>query len=126
MHVALNKRAEEERAVPDGVVRENDDWVYSEFAETPELKGIDLDQAPVPAPEGAEQAPGSNAVVAGADPAAATHPLAQPAAAGAPVRPLPAPPAARTLPAPDAPVRTLPPPPDAPVAARPAVRVNTP
>jgi penicillin-binding protein 1A len=29
--------------VPEGVVRDNDDWVYAEFAETPELKGIDID-----------------------------------------------------------------------------------
>ena len=29
-------------------MRENDDWVYAEFAETPALGGIDLDQAPDP------------------------------------------------------------------------------
>jgi penicillin-binding protein 1A len=29
-------------------VRENDDWVYAEFAETPALGAIDLDQAPDP------------------------------------------------------------------------------
>jgi penicillin-binding protein 1A len=43
MRVALAKRPEQERAVPEGVVRDNDDWVYAEFAETPELKGIDID-----------------------------------------------------------------------------------
>jgi penicillin-binding protein 1A len=49
MRVALaNKPPQEERLAPDGVVRENDDWVYAEFAETPALGGIDLDQAPDP------------------------------------------------------------------------------
>jgi penicillin-binding protein 1A len=47
MRVALAKKPQqEERLAPDGVVRENDDWVYAEFAETPALSGIDLDQAP--------------------------------------------------------------------------------
>jgi len=45
MRVALAKRPpQEERAEPEGVVRENDDWVYAEFAETPALRGIDTDQ----------------------------------------------------------------------------------
>jgi penicillin-binding protein 1A len=49
MRVALAKKPQqEERLVPEGVVRENDDWVYAEFAETPALTGIDLDQAPDP------------------------------------------------------------------------------
>ncbi|WP_322401919.1 penicillin-binding protein 1A [Massilia luteola] len=49
MRVALaNKPPQEERLAPDGVVRENDDWVYAEFAETPALGSIDLDQAPDP------------------------------------------------------------------------------
>jgi penicillin-binding protein 1A len=49
MRVALAKRPQqEERLAPEGVVRENDDWVYAEFAETPTLGGIDLDQAPDP------------------------------------------------------------------------------
>jgi penicillin-binding protein 1A len=49
MRVALaRKPPQEERLAPDGVVRENDDWVYAEFAETPALGGIDLDQAPDP------------------------------------------------------------------------------
>jgi penicillin-binding protein 1A len=46
MKVALAKKPEVERAQPDGVVRENDDWVYAEFAETPALHTIDLEQAP--------------------------------------------------------------------------------
>jgi penicillin-binding protein 1A len=49
MKVALAKRPELERAAPDGVMRENDDWVYAEFAETPDLKAIDLDQQAAPA-----------------------------------------------------------------------------
>lgn len=49
MRVALaRKPQQEERLAPEGVVRENDDWVYAEFAETPALGGIDLDQAPDP------------------------------------------------------------------------------
>jgi penicillin-binding protein 1A len=49
MRVALaRKPPQEERLAPDGVVRENDDWVYAEFAETPALGSIDLDQAPDP------------------------------------------------------------------------------
>jgi penicillin-binding protein 1A len=49
MRVALAKKPpQEERPQPDGVVRENDDWVYAEFAETPTLNAIDLDQAPDP------------------------------------------------------------------------------
>jgi penicillin-binding protein 1A len=49
MRVALaDKPPQEERLAPDGVVRDNDDWVYAEFAETPALRSIDLDQAPDP------------------------------------------------------------------------------
>jgi len=44
MKVALAKRAQEERSQPEGLVRENDDWVYQEYAETPVLGGIDMDQ----------------------------------------------------------------------------------
>jgi penicillin-binding protein 1A len=46
MKVALAKLPEQERIEPEGVVRENDDWVYAEYAETPVLGAIDLDQAP--------------------------------------------------------------------------------
>jgi penicillin-binding protein 1A len=52
MRVALAHRPEQERATPEGVVRENDDWVYTEFAETPELKAIDVEPGMEPvAPE---------------------------------------------------------------------------
>jgi penicillin-binding protein 1A len=46
MKVALAKRPEQERIEPAGIVRENDDWVYAEFAETPVMGAIDLDQTP--------------------------------------------------------------------------------
>jgi penicillin-binding protein 1A len=130
MHVALAKQPQKERDVPDGVVRENDDWVYAEFAETPELKAIDVDPAslqqsadpaataaaaaaagaPGPAAPGAAQVPPQPAVPAA--PAAPVHPLAQPAtspvpahptvAPGAPVRPIAAPPAQPVRPLPTA------------------------
>jgi penicillin-binding protein 1A len=59
MRVALARRPEEERPVPEGVVRENDDWVYAEYAETPTLNSVDLDQAaPAEAPAG-EAPPGT-------------------------------------------------------------------
>jgi penicillin-binding protein 1A len=61
MRVALARRpAQDERAEPEGVVRENDDWVYAEFAETPALRGIDMDQPvdpnAVPPADGAQPA----------------------------------------------------------------------
>jgi penicillin-binding protein 1A len=51
MRVALAKRPQGERAQPEGIVRENDDWVYAEFAESPTFGGIDLDQQPAAAPD---------------------------------------------------------------------------
>jgi penicillin-binding protein 1A len=91
MHVALDKRPQEERAVPDGVVRENDDWVYNEFAETPELKAIDIEQAAPP--QGGEPAAPAVAAQEGAQgvaqPGAPVRPLPQPGTSTAPVRPLP-------------------------------------
>ena len=75
MRVALAKKPQqEERLAPEGVVRENDDWVYAEFAETPAVSAIDLDQAPDP-----------NA----APPADGTTPVAPPGMPGAPVTPAP-------------------------------------
>jgi penicillin-binding protein 1A len=43
MQVALAKRPEVLRPEPEGIVRENDDWVYAEFAEMPQLRAIDID-----------------------------------------------------------------------------------
>ena len=51
MQVALAKRPEVERPEPEGVMRENDDWVYAEFAERPELHTIDIDPATLNAPQ---------------------------------------------------------------------------
>lgn len=51
MQVALAKKPQLEREQPEGVVRENDDWVYTEFAEMPQYRGIDVELAPPAAPE---------------------------------------------------------------------------
>jgi penicillin-binding protein 1A len=61
MKVALAKHPEVERAQPDGVVQENGDWILSEYAETPSLNSIDLDQAPSPESPPADQQPASPA-----------------------------------------------------------------
>ncbi len=42
MRVALANRPEQERPVPEGLMRENDDWIYAEFVEIPELRVIDI------------------------------------------------------------------------------------
>ena len=42
MQVALAKHPAQERPEPDGIVRENDDWVFAEFAELPQFRGIDV------------------------------------------------------------------------------------
>jgi penicillin-binding protein 1A len=118
MHVALAKRPQEGREAPDGVVRENDDWVYTEFAESPELKAIDLDQAPMP--QNGEQPP-----VVGVQPGQAFGAAPAPGSPGAPIRPLPpagAVPAIQPQQAPGVtttPVRPLPPPAAHPLATQP-------
>ncbi len=48
MRVAVAKRPETVRAEPEGLVRENDDWVYAEYIDSPAFGGIDLDQQPDP------------------------------------------------------------------------------
>jgi penicillin-binding protein 1A len=111
MQVALAKQPPQELAVPDGVVREDDDWIYSEFADTPSLKYIDID--PNAQPQPGDQAPPAAAPQDGTTlpPPPGDHPLAAPTA---PVRPLP--PQAQA----QVPVRpiTLPPPPgEHPLAA---------
>jgi penicillin-binding protein 1A len=51
MRVALARRPEQERVAPEGVLREDDDWLYAEYAGSSEFKGIDLEELPlVPAP----------------------------------------------------------------------------
>jgi penicillin-binding protein 1A len=61
MRVALAKRPEQERKAPEGVVRQDDDWVYSEYAGSSEFKTIDVEAAPVapvePVPAAPEPAP---------------------------------------------------------------------
>ena len=47
MRVALAKRPEQERKTPEGVVRQDDDWIYAEYAGTTEFKTIDVEAAPV-------------------------------------------------------------------------------
>ena len=49
MQVALARRPETERPEPEGMLRENDDWIYAEFAEMPQLRAIDIDLAALPA-----------------------------------------------------------------------------
>jgi penicillin-binding protein 1A len=68
MRVALARHPQQERVEPDGVVRENDDWVYEEFAGKPELKAIDIEPAAEPATP-AVQAP-ADTQTAGATPPA--------------------------------------------------------
>ena len=44
MRVALAKVPVEDATLePEGVVRENDDWVFEEFVERPDLRAIDID-----------------------------------------------------------------------------------
>jgi penicillin-binding protein 1A len=51
MRVALASRPELERKVPEGVVRADDDWVYSEYAESTDFKTIDVEPNAAPQPE---------------------------------------------------------------------------
>ena len=52
MKVALAKAPQRERAVPEGLMRDNDDWIYAEFAGAG--KTVDVDKLPPPAPDPAE------------------------------------------------------------------------
>jgi penicillin-binding protein 1A len=53
MRAALAGKAQQERIEPEGVMRQDDDWIYAEYAGSTEFKGIDLEQAApaYPAPE---------------------------------------------------------------------------
>lgn len=51
MRVALANRPEQERMVPEGVVKAGDDWVLTEFENEPDRKVIDIDLGPPPPPE---------------------------------------------------------------------------
>jgi penicillin-binding protein 1A len=71
MRVALGKRSTDERAVPEGVVRDADDWIYAEFAETPELRLIDIDRSaltPAPDPDALPQTQVPGAPLPGFEP----------------------------------------------------------
>jgi penicillin-binding protein 1A len=57
MRVALAKRPEQERKVPEGVVRQDDDWIYAEYAGTTEFKTIDVEAKPVVTVEPADPVP---------------------------------------------------------------------
>jgi penicillin-binding protein 1A len=57
MKVALAGRPELERKAPDGVMRQDDDWVYAEYAESPQFKTIDVEAAPQEPAQPAEPAP---------------------------------------------------------------------
>jgi penicillin-binding protein 1A len=71
MQVALAKKPETARPEPEGVLRENDDWIYAEFAEMPQYRAIDIDPATLGQPEpyltddedGAETHPRADGVV---------------------------------------------------------------
>ena len=81
MQVALAKRPEVERPEPEGVMRENDDWILAEFAEMPQLRAIDVDLARPnrPASEQTGEEPDNDDY------------LLHPRADGAPIQPPPAP-----------------------------------
>jgi penicillin-binding protein 1A len=51
MRVALSSRAEQERPTPEGVMRQDDDWIYAEYAGNAQFREIDVEQAPVAAAE---------------------------------------------------------------------------
>jgi penicillin-binding protein 1A len=79
MQVALARRPEVERPAPEGVMRENDDWIYAEFAEMPQFRAIDIDPATLPGPapyltddeENGEAHPRADGAAAAPAPAAA-------------------------------------------------------
>ena len=57
MRVALAKRPEAERKAPEGLVRQGDDWIYAEYADSTEFKTIDVPAAPEAAPTEAPPPP---------------------------------------------------------------------
>ncbi|MES2325285.1 MAG: PBP1A family penicillin-binding protein [Pseudomonadota bacterium] len=46
MRVALAKLPQVERKAPEGVLRDNEDWIYAEYEGTTEFKSIDVDEVP--------------------------------------------------------------------------------
>jgi penicillin-binding protein 1A len=51
MRVALAKQPQRERAAPEGVLRDGDDWIYGEYAGTLDFKNIDIEALPAPQSE---------------------------------------------------------------------------
>ncbi|UOD33558.1 PBP1A family penicillin-binding protein [Massilia violaceinigra] len=54
MRAALDKRPAKERPVPEGVLREDDDWIYAEYAGSSEFKTIDMNELPALPDDGAQ------------------------------------------------------------------------
>ncbi|NNG25493.1 penicillin-binding protein 1A [Telluria aromaticivorans] len=81
MRVALPKvpaqQEGEMRLEPEGVIRENDDWILAEFAERPDLHTIDIEPAPEDTAEPDELEPGEEPGNVPA-PAAPVAPVASP------------------------------------------------
>ncbi len=61
MRTALARKPEIEREVPEGVVQDNGDWIYSEYAGTTEFRTIDVDPLPPAEPEAAPAPPAAPA-----------------------------------------------------------------
>ncbi len=54
LRAALDMRPAKERPVPEGVLREDDDWIYAEYAGSSEFKTIDMNELPALPDDGAE------------------------------------------------------------------------
>ncbi|MES2318442.1 MAG: PBP1A family penicillin-binding protein [Pseudomonadota bacterium] len=56
MQVALAKQPVQERSVPEGLVREGEDWLYREYLGSNDFKNIDIDALPPPDPQAEAEA----------------------------------------------------------------------
>ena len=63
MRAALAGKPQQQRAVPEGVMREEDDWIYTEYAGATEFKAIDMDPLPPPDTQAEDAAPRAENVV---------------------------------------------------------------
>jgi penicillin-binding protein 1A len=80
MKVVLARRPVQERTPPEGVVQEDEDWIYAEYAGTSEFKTIDIGAESAPAETPAEDEAAEPAEpVPSAPPAAPPPPVAAPA-----------------------------------------------
>ncbi len=57
MRVALAKQPEVERKAPEGVMRQDDDWIYAEYADRAEFRSIDVPAEPAAPAEPQDPAP---------------------------------------------------------------------